>query len=310
MVLVVLPQCSLRKENKLSSDNQAAYRSQKTTKKEEKVLRGLHVFKEAAAERKTSRYDEYESNGPAWYRGYSLEDLKKYCARYEKDGNYELVVKYLDRIIKLSDDQQEIKSLRIKLSDALFNLGEYERAAVTYSIYAELYPGCPEAIYADYKSIVASSKLILASDRDQAATIQTIKRARDFLISVAENPTEFDEQVRELLKKALRILFKSEVLTFYHYLNNAYYIRDEKYVAAEGRVTYIREKFLNSADQYSYLPEIEPDVIVLECELAAARQDFELQKQKTADLAQRYPGHTEKQRKQSHKKRPDFTQKF
>ncbi|OGB96886.1 hypothetical protein A3F06_00745 [candidate division TM6 bacterium RIFCSPHIGHO2_12_FULL_36_22] len=297
--ILLLPQCAKQSKTDGKTRAKITRRRSRNVPKPRDITRGLATYKEAAAEDKRYRADEYDVKGPAWYRGMSFAQLKKQSLEYEKMGRWDLVVKYLDRLIKLSNDQREIRTMRLKLADAMYNWGEYERGARLYTTFAELYPGSEQSEYAAYKAILCHSKLILAPDRDTSAARAVIREGQDFLKRKAEGNVAYNQEVAELIEQAYKTLYMSEVLTFYFYLNTS------SYISAQGRLDHIKKEFT------TVLPELAPEIIVLEFELAAALNDNELVQKKKRELKKKYPSYKSKEiEKQEKRKKIDYVKKF
>lgn len=284
---MLLTQCAKQDKKDVSQEVQKPRkkiprRRSRNAPRERTVTRGLKSFKEAGAEDKRYLADAYEAKGAPWYRGLTYDDLMKKYKQYEADKRWDLVVKYLDRLIKLTDDQKEIRHMRLKMADAMFDSGEYARASKLYRYFAELYPGSKQSEYAAYKALLAKSRMILAPDRDTTAAQDVVREGRDFLKRKAEGNDSFNKEVQELIDKAQQVLFKSEVITFYFYLN------DNKFGSAEGRLKYIKEQF------YDAVPELRPEIIVLEYEFAVAKKDKESASQKVKELKKNYPNYSAK----------------
>ncbi|HJM68317.1 MAG TPA: outer membrane protein assembly factor BamD [Candidatus Babeliales bacterium] len=296
---LLLPQCAKKGESDGKKRAKITRRRSRNTPKPREVTRGLATFKEAAAEDKRYRSDEYDTKGPAWYRGMSFAELKKKCIEYENMGRWDLVVKYLDRLIKLSNDQRDICKMRLEMADAMYKWGEYERASRVYTTFAELYPGSEQSEYASYKAILCHSKLILAPDRDTSAARAAVRDGQDFLKRKAEGNIAYNKEVAELIEQAHKTLYMSEMLTFYFYLNSG------SYLSAQGRLEYIKKEFAD------ILPEFAPEIIVLEFELAAAINDKELIQKKKQELKTKYPKYKSKEiEKEEKRNKTDYVKKF
>lgn len=196
--------------------------------------------------------------------------------RVMKSKNYTSGLKYIERALKLCDDINEMEKLLIEYSDTLYACQRYEKAGRSYNELANLYPGSDKVEYALYQAIVCSSMLMLDAERDQSKTQETIDLANQFL-QRADIFTEYKTKVEEIKEKAMRTLVQSEFNICQFYINSY------EYGQAERRLNGIRKDWITK------LPDIEPEVLVLECTLAEKQNKPDIISEKTKELQNKFP---------------------
>jgi outer membrane protein assembly factor BamD (BamD/ComL family) len=181
---------------------------------------------------------------------------------------------YLDQLIKVCPNQDELAAYRLQLADIHYIQENYDKAKDNYDAYADLYPGSPFAEYALYRSVLTRSKILRTPDRDQTLTKELIEKARLFIKKYGKK-SEYAGEVQVILHDALYRLFTAEVITFYFYLNN------NMLLGAKQRLDYIKSTNLK------VLPSIAAEVAVLEYELAIALHDAEKAEKSKKELEQK-----------------------
>ena len=196
--------------------------------------------------------------------------------RVMKRKNYVSGLKYIERALKFSDNINETEKLLIEYADTLYTCQKYEKASRTYNELANLYPGSEKVEYALYQAVVCSSKLILDFERDQTKTNETIELANQFL-QRADIFTEYKERVQEIKQKAMRTLVDSEFNIC------RFFITSYEYSQAQHRLDGIRTDWLE------ILPDLESEILVLECDLAEKQNKPDLSSEKKKELQDKFP---------------------
>ncbi len=223
-------------------------------------------------------------------RHMTYDELKKEVEGYKKANNYAVALKFLDQAIKKCDKPEELRQLRLEYADMLFFVGKYEDAAKEYKEYVQVYPASPRAPYAEFQSINAVCKEVLSPDRDQTKTQEALDLATDF--AKKAHRVEYQPYVAGVETMAYRCvhrLYENEVIKFYFSLNHS------QLKAAQAHIDYIKERF----QKKQLLPEIEPEIIELEYELAAAQNNTKKMQAKKLQLQKKFPHyvmHPEKKR--------------
>jgi outer membrane assembly lipoprotein YfiO len=202
------------------------------------------------------------------------EELAHEKKLLEIKKDYHLLIMYLDQLIKVCPNQDELAAYRLQLADIHYIQENYDKAKDNYDAYADLYPGSPFAEYALYRSVLTRSKILRTPDRDQTLTKELIEKARLFIKKYGKK-SEYAGEVQVILHDALYRLFTAEVITFYFYLNN------NMLLGAKQRLDYIKSTNLK------VLPSIAAEVAVLEYELAIALHDAEKAEKSKKELEQK-----------------------
>lgn len=203
--------------------------------------------------------------------------------RIEKE-QWDVAIRYLERLIILCEDINEKAELIIQLADIQLNQGFFDDAATQYKEFIHLYPGNKHSEYAHYQSILCTSKRMLSPDRDQTKTEETIELANKFLEQTTFN--QYRDQVLEIRGLCYQTLGHSELNI------GEFYIKQGNFLAAQRRLETIRTDWLPKA------PEIELRLAQLESNLSLEFADFtppkssliitEAAKPKKTDMASRF----------------------
>ncbi len=207
------------------------------------------------------------------------QELKIEQERYEKAGQLDLAIKFLSHMVKKCENPNELQGLRLHMADLLFKIQHFADAAQEYQAYVQMYPGSEQAAYADFKAIQALNEQTLSADRDQEKTQQVVDSAKDFgrKAQHIKHYQKFIKDVEKMAHNALYRLYESEMLRFYFYLNRM------QLKSASARLDWIKEKFAK------YLDELAPEILELECDLAAAQGDPKKVKEMCTALETKHP---------------------
>lgn len=208
------------------------------------------------------------------------DELKKEKDRLIKKGNYEIAIKYIEKMVQKCKDLIELPSLMLELADLMFKIDQIQKAERLYSEFLNLYPGHEKAEYASYRAILCSYWQTNDYYRDQTKTNETIELANKFLTR-KEVFAQYADKVSEILDACHEKLLQSEVNIFNFYLNKG------DYLAAQTRLKNMEDQFI------TLIPKQEPVLISLACDLAEKQQNTEMLAKKRADLAARFPGYAE-----------------
>lgn len=190
--------------------------------------------------------------------------------------NYVSGLKYIERALRLADNVDETEKLLLEYGDTLYICQRYEKASRSYNELANLYPGSEKVEYALYQAVVCSSMLILDAERDQSKTNETIELANQFL-QRADIFVEYKEKVEAIKQKAMRTLVQSEFNVCQFFMNSA------EYSQAQRRLDGIRKDWLTK------LPDLEPEILVLECTMAEKQNKSDVITEKKKELQDKFP---------------------
>lgn len=191
------------------------------------------------------------------YMDMSYDELLVAKNKQKEGGNISATLKYLEQLMKLTTDIDQIAEHLLEMADLLFEDKQYKKAQKIYNQYCTLYPGSNKQEYAMYRSILSLSKTILSIDRDQTQTEETIALANTFL---EQDFSLYRNEVLEIQKQCYEYLFESECSIC------SFYITHKKINPAEKRIAKIRETWLPK------LPEKEQQVIALEAQLSEQKE--------------------------------------
>lgn len=227
----------------------------------------------------------------------NYDELKEMKTQYLADGNKESAIKFLEKMIPSCNDLEELRVIMLELADLQFDNGGLEKAGKLYKEFTKLYPGNSKVEYASYKAILCSFYATLDSDRDQTNTKDTLDLAQSFL-QRADVFTTHAKDVETILTTCRKKLLDSEVNVF------NFYFKRGSYNAAQKRIDGMRKEF------GSFMPEIEPQLLVLECEIAQLQKKPDILKQKQTELAQKFPKFNKELLAQAQPKKISFVNRF
>jgi len=215
-----------------------------------------------------------------YFRDLNYEEHKQVKNKLLKNGKRETAITHIEKMIPLCDEIHELRDLKLEIADLYFETGSLKKAETLYSEFAQLYPGDGNIEYAIYKLILCSYWLTLDNERDQSQTRSTINQSKKFL----EQPeifNQYNSEVKQILVSCQNRLLESEINVFNFYINQG------DYLSAKTRLANIEKEFLKE------LPEVEPQLIMLTCQLAEKINDKELLAKKQEELQTRFPDYQE-----------------
>jgi len=217
------------------------------------------------------------------------EELNKVLEYGKNVNDSELVFKCYFYLIGMSAQQGTIKTYKLGLADYCFDREDYEKASQGYEEYFMLYPGSKEAEYTQYKSILCSFYLCLASDRDQTQTLKTISLIQ-FFLQRAKNEI-FINEAKEIYTTCRQKLFEHEVHVFAHYISR------QKFTSAQKRIEYLEKNFHDIAHVQEYItyckdmmelmknPQTRPFFLKFDLKNALIKKDVvKIEDEKVADV--------------------------
>ena len=231
------------------------------------------------AEKKAPRWAKREKQGIQSRKTISsmdFEDLKSGKNSVIASGNKEVGIKYLEKMIPLCTDMQELEEIMIELGDLYYETGKKQKAFTMYREFVNLYPGSEKVEYALYRTLVCKFNVIAEADRDQTPTKEAIEFAKEFLDRSAVFTT-YTKEVEHILAQCQDRLFENELVIFHFYLNSG------RIASATKRLETINKEFGN------LMPEFEPRVMSLEIELAQAQKQPDIADEKQQELITKFP---------------------
>ncbi len=211
----------------------------------------------------------------------SFEELKNSKNQLLASNNKTIAIKYLEKMVPLCNDFEELKLIMLELADLLFDTGKLEKAGKMYTEFTKLYPGSDKVEYATYKNILCAFYSVFEVDRDQSKTKEALELTEQFLAR-SDLFTTYEKDVKNINKKCHEKLVESEINIFTFYMNKG------SLTAAQKRLDGIRKDFLPQ------LPSLEARFINLECQLAQKQNNTKLAEQKRTELTQKFPEYSTK----------------
>lgn len=189
-------------------------------------------------------------------------ELAKRYKEYTENNNKEMLLKVIERMIKLCDDAKELAQLTLEAGDLYFEKGYLSEAEQYYSEFSSIFQGNEKAEYASYKSIQCSFKRTHSFDRDQTKTEETIEMVNKFL----ERPSfkTYIKEVEDIRTQCYRKIAEREIYVC------DFYIKKGSLKACERRLDTIKSDWLPR------VPEIAERVVMLETSVADLRKEMKV----------------------------------
>lgn len=154
-----------------------------------------------------------------------------------KKQNFVAALKFIEKMISLSYDAEEIQDLRLEKADIAYLQENFEQAVEDYKEYTKLYPGSKDIDYAKYKLLASKFYLMNLPDRDQTPSAEVAVMAKDYIDD--SSLTKYTNEVKKILDQALKSLLEAEVNVFEQNL------KSKNYEGAQRRLDYIESKYLS-----------------------------------------------------------------
>lgn len=200
----------------------------------------------------------------------TYQELKEAKEKHKLAKDNDGVIIFIERMLKLCDDINEIADLMIELADLYYNQGNLEKAGRLYVDFEKLYPGNIHAEYALYRAILCTFYGILTIDRDQTKTQETVELTNKFLSRTIF--TQYKKEIKDIRAQCYQKLIESELNICNFYLNKG------SFKAVQKRLKNIRVSLLEHA------PDMEVHILLCECELATQMHDDKLKELKEKEL--------------------------
>ena len=165
----------------------------------------------------------------------SYQELKDKSAELLKKNQKTTAINYVERMLELTKELNEIRELRLLLANLYFETEDYCLAQKKCAEFAQYYPNHPQAEHASARAIEASFMQSLSPDRDPTALHETIDLANEFLKN--NNFIERRDLVKSLKKEAQVKLVCKEINTI------EFYLKQNNTKAVIKRIEFIKREF-------------------------------------------------------------------
>lgn len=239
-----------------------------------KRTREQEAKKTAARVGKKRRKGLTQNNVRHTFSMMTFDELKIAKNAHKEKKHFDVVEKYLERMIALCEDINHRADLIIELADTHFSQGEFTKAKEQYEEFERLYPGNMQVEYAKKQMVLCAQKNILSIDRDQSPTEETLRLAEEYL--ARDSFTASRDEVARIKKECETLLAQSECNI------TEFYIKQGNYKSAELRIKTIKDTYLES------VPEVAFTVAQLEVHLGTQWDEFKVPEE-SIKLAQATP---------------------
>ncbi len=204
-----------------------------------------------------------------------LQEAKEYVLRFD---NTELATQFVQQMLLIhkSDNQEEIRMLRLELADLYFDDGKMKQAGKEYRTYVKFYPGSKEQDTAQYKEILSRFYSRLTPPRDQSITHKTLALANVYLDKPVDQKA-YEQDVQKIVKACHQDLYDYEIDIFKQYCTR------KQFTGAQTRLAAIKKEFL------PIMKQIEPELIEWEGALAQQQGKAEIVAQSIETLKTKFP---------------------
>ncbi len=158
------------------------------------------------------------------------EAMSLYTRKYYEDS-----VEAFKKVKDLFPDHPLAKESQLMVGDAHFYSEKYDEAYLAYDEFIKLYPESINIPYAHYMQALCYFKQISEKDRDQGFTRQALEKLEKLVKEFPDTP--YALKAYFYIKECRKRLAEQEI-----YVGN-YYLRYDKYKAAEKRFNYALKNF-------------------------------------------------------------------
>ncbi len=217
------------------------------------------------------------SRKPEYLTLTELESAREYYLAIDQKDT---AAKYVEEMIRKSNDPKQLKELRLQLADLYFQTDKMEAAGKIYAMYLTLYPGDEFRAYAHYQAILCRFYMSLNSDKDQSITTEALVLAQDY-VKRAKIDTQiyafYLKDVVSLRTQCGKRLYESDMNIFNFYLNKG------SYKACNVHLDNMKTRFI------PLLASCEQELLGLEYLVAEKLDDKELILAKQEEIRTKYP---------------------
>lgn len=149
--------------------------------------------------------------------------------------NYEDSIESFKKVKELFPDHKLAKTAQLLIGDANYKAEKYEEAVIAYDDFVKLYPEDINVPYARYMEAMSFFSRISEKDRDQSFTRMAAEKFTQLIESYPDTP--YAVKSFSFLKECRKRLAEQEI-----FVAN-FYLRYDKFKAAEKRFKYVLKKF-------------------------------------------------------------------
>jgi len=163
------------------------------------------------------------------------EAVYKEATEAFRNKDYPTSIESFKKVKELFPEHPLAQLSQLEIAEVHFKAQEYDEAALAYDEFIRLYPGNINIPYARYKEALCYYNQISQPDRDQSATRKAIEKFEKIIKDYPDTP--YAVKSYEYLKFCRKRLAEQEI-----FVAN-FYLKSEKYNAAEKRFLYVLKFF-------------------------------------------------------------------
>lgn len=210
----------------------------------------------------------------------TLVELERARDYYLIIDEQDTAAKYVEEMIRQSNDPKQLKELRLQLADLYFETGRMEAAGKLYAMYLTLYPGDEYRAYAHYQAILCRFYMSLNADKDQTGTTDALILAQEYINRAKHDTTNYAfylKDVEDVRTQCSKKLYESDMSIFNFYLNKG------SYNACKVHLANMKTRFV------PLLASCEQELLGLEYMIAEKLNDNEMIVALKEEIKTKYP---------------------
>jgi len=161
-----------------------------------------------AGERQSKKMERLSSEHKPTLSKMGHDEVKAKAEQLLASNHERAALKYLERLIPMTEKDAEKERLILLTADLYFKQGDYEKAEEKYQLYERLFPAGSSVEKAAYTKTLCSFWRTLSADRDQTLTKQTIDYAKEFL--TVQSFVDYRSEIQGIVDQCYQKLFDHE----------------------------------------------------------------------------------------------------
>lgn len=239
-----------------------------------------------AGERQAKKMERLTSEYKPTLNKMGHDEVKKKVDQLLASNQERLALKYLERLIPMTEKDTEKERLILLAADLYFKQGDYEKAEEKYQLYERLFPAGSDVEKSAYSKTLCCFWRTLSADRDQTLTKQTIDYAKEFL--TVQSFVDYRSEIQGIVDQCYQKLFEHEKDVIEQKLTKG---TPESLRAANLRIAFIKDSLVAECpslkQQYAELEKAYQPYASLAAPVQDLQQQTMLENQPVLQVAQK-----------------------
>lgn len=163
------------------------------------------------------------------------EQVYKEAELAYKNKDFNGAVETYKKVKDLFPEHPLVQIAQLQIAEAHFNADQFEEAIVAYDEFTKLYPGNINVPYARFKEALCYYNQISEADRDQSMTKKAIEKFNKVINDFPDSP--YAVKAYSYVKFCRKRMAEQEIFV------GKFYLKSEKFNAAEKRFLYVLKNF-------------------------------------------------------------------